>query len=156
MAARWKMTSGRSASSPGAAPASAKSEATTLTGIGASAGFSGATTSCKVMPDISRLPRRPSRSRRSVSLRPTMPAAPRIRTCKTLLLVLLLILMSLARSLFHGAGHRRHIVLDEEGVKDDQRQRAGQRTRHQRAPAVDVAVDEFVDDRHRHRLVLHR
>src|ERR1700704_1505190 len=54
----------------------------------------------------------------------------------------------------HRAGHRRDVVLDEEGVEHDQRQRAHQRARHQRAPAIDVAVDELVDDRDRHRLVL--
>src|SRR5215471_4620783 len=54
------------------------------------------------------------------------------------------------------ARHRRDVVLDEEGVEDDQRQRADQRPRHERAPPVDVAVDEFVDDRDRDRLVLGR
>ena len=58
------------------------------------------------------------------------------------------------RSLLHGAGHRRDVVLDEERVEDHQRQRADQRAGHQRAPAIDVAVDELVDDRDRHRLVL--
>src|SRR5215472_9701259 len=32
------------------------------------------------------------------------------------------------------ARHRRDVVLDEEGVEDDQRQRADQRPRHERAP----------------------
>ena len=44
-------------------------------------------------------------------------------------------------------------MLDEEGVEDDQWQRADQRARHQRAPAIDIAVHEFVDDGDRHRLV---
>src|SRR5258706_14437453 len=47
-------------------------------------------------------------------------------------------------------------MLYEERVENDQRQRAGQRARHQRTPAIDVAVDELVDDRDRHRLVLGR
>ena len=57
---------------------------------------------------------------------------------------------------FTAPGHRRDVVLDEERVEDHQRQRADQRAGHQRAPAVDVAVDELVDDRDRHRLVLRR
>src|SRR6266852_2735108 len=47
-------------------------------------------------------------------------------------------------------------MLDEERVENDQRQRARQRARHQRAPAIDIAIDEFVDDRDRDRLVLGR
>ena len=47
-------------------------------------------------------------------------------------------------------------MLDEERVEDDERQRADQGAGHQRAPFVDVAVDEFVDDRHRHGLVRRR
>src|SRR5712671_5452427 len=156
MAARWKITSGRSATSGTAASASAKSEATTLTGIDVLAGLVGATTSCSVMRVMSFLPRRPSRSSLSVSLRPTMPAAPRIRMCKTPTPCSQISDTGLTRSLFHGAGHRRHIMLDEEGVKDDQRQRTRQRARHQRTPAIDVAVDELVDDGDRHRLVLGR
>src|SRR5215217_4897204 len=109
-----------------AAPASAKSEATTWIGIEALAGFAGATTSCNVIRVMSFLPRRPSRSSRSVSLRPTMPAAPRIRMCKTLLLGFQLLVTGLTRSFLHGAGHGRHVVLDEEGVKDNQRQRTRQ------------------------------
>src|SRR5215813_13953385 len=61
-----------------------------------------------------------------------------------------------ARLFLDRARHRRDVVLDEEGVEDDQRQRADQRPRHQRAPPVDVAVDELVDDRDRDRLVLGR
>src|SRR5262249_34104873 len=49
---------------------------------------------------------------------------------------------------------RRDVVLDEEGEEDAQGQRAAQPPRHERAPPVDVAVDEFVDDRDRDRLVL--
>src|SRR6185436_4832781 len=148
------MTSGRPAISGAAAPASAKSDATTSTGIDALAGWAGATTSCSVNRVISCLPRRPSRSSRSVNLRPTMPAAPRMRICKTRLLFEPCYYQpGLARLLFYGSRHGRHIMLHEEGVKDNQRQRARQRPRHQRAPAIDVAVHELVDDRDRHRLV---
>src|SRR5260221_8673099 len=54
---------------------------------------------------------------------------------------------------FYRAGHRRHVVFDEKGIEDDERQRARERARHQRAPAIDVAVDEFVHDRDRHRFM---
>src|SRR5260221_14760498 len=57
---------------------------------------------------------------------------------------------------FYRAGHRRHVVLDEKGIEDDERQRARERARHQRAPAIDVAVDEFVYDRDRHRFMARR
>ena len=43
--------------------------------------------------------------------------------------------------LLHGARHRRDVVLDKEGVEHDERQRPAQGPRHQRAPAVDIAVD---------------
>src|SRR5712671_7310227 len=128
----------------------------TLTGMAACVGFVGATTSCKVIREISRSPRRPSRNSRSVSLRPTMPAAPRTRICKTQLLVVDFWTRGPARLLFDGSGHCRNIVLDKERVKNDQRQRARQCACHQRSPAVDVAIDEFVDDGDRHRLVLGR
>src|SRR5215203_5513131 len=58
--------------------------------------------------------------------------------------------------LLHGYGHGSHVMLNEEGVENDERQRADQRPGHQRAPAVDVAVDERGDDRHRHGLVRRR
>src|SRR3954462_68759 len=61
------------------------------------------------------------------------------------------------RPLFlHGPRHRRYVVLDEEGIEHHQRQRSDQRPGHQRAPAIDVAVNELVDDRDWHRLVLGR
>src|SRR6266404_3226455 len=47
-------------------------------------------------------------------------------------------------------------MLYEERIENHQRQRARQRARHQRPPAIDVAIDELVDDRDRHRLVLGR
>jgi len=57
--------------------------------------------------------------------------------------------MTPVNSLFHRAGHRRYIMLDEEGVKDDQRQRADQRApAHQRTPFVRYRRRRnFVDDR---------
>src|SRR5882672_340529 len=57
-------------------------------------------------------------------------------------------------SLFHRPRHARDVILDEEGIQDRNRQRAEQRARHQRAPVVDVAFDEFGDHPDRHRLVL--
>src|SRR4051794_9089105 len=189
MAARWKITSGRSATSFSANPGTAKSPATVLTEKPALAGFAGSTTSCSVIRVMSVLPRRPSRSRRSVSLRPTMPAAPRMRMCKGEVpscYYLSLVIPGRASwgaspesittigvygfgacaprgasrndggLLLHRSGHRRHVVLDKERVEDDQRQRTGQRAGHQRAPAIDVAVDELVDDRDRHGLVAGR
>src|SRR5579872_6771260 len=45
-------------------------------------GFFAATTSCSVILVMSFLPSRPSATRRSTNLRPTMPAAPRTRICK--------------------------------------------------------------------------
>src|SRR5215207_8288741 len=57
---------------------------------------------------------------------------------------------------FYRTGHGGDVMLDEEGVENDQRQRADQGAGHQRAPAVDVAVGELVDDGDRHRLVLGR
>src|SRR5262249_16718376 len=59
-------------------------------------------------------------------------------------------------SLFYRSRHRRDVVLDEKGIEDDERKRAYERTCHQRAPAVDVAVDELVDDGNRHGLVRRR
>src|SRR5215470_10961042 len=155
MAARWKIASGRSTMSFSAAPGTAKSPATTSTGKPAFSGFTGATTSWSVIFVMSDLPRRPSRNNRSTNFRPTMPAAPRTRTCKSQLLVVFAY-RGAVRLLLHGSGHGRHIMLDEEGVKDHKRQRARQRARHQRAPAIDVTVDELVDDGDRHRLVLGR
>jgi hypothetical protein len=81
MAARWKIISGFEATSFSASPGSEKSDADALTGNGAFAGTCGATTSWSVSLEISRAPMRCSFSKRSVSLRPIMPAAPRIRTC---------------------------------------------------------------------------
>ena len=60
------------------------------------------------------------------------------------------------RLFLHRAGHCRDIVLDKERVEDDERQRADHRARHQRAPAVDIAVDQRGHDRDRHGLVLRR
>src|SRR5579871_4712926 len=120
MAARWKITSGRPAISFSAAPATAKSPACTSTGRPAFSGLAGATTSCSVNFVMSALPRRPSPNRRSTNLRPTMPAAPKTNTCKRPTPRDDLVG---GRHLFlHGAGHGRHIMLHEEGVKDYERQ----------------------------------
>src|SRR3569833_2099850 len=163
MAARWKITSGRPATSFSAAPGTAKSPDTVSTAKPAFSGFFGSTTSCMVSFEMSLLPSRPSRSSRSQSLQPTKPAAPRIRLCKSSTPSYWpgahrswRALKAAARSFLHGAGHRGHIMLHEEGVKDDERQRAGQGSRHQRTPAVDVTVHELVHDRDRHRLVAGR
>src|SRR6478752_3872720 len=157
MAARWKITSGRSATSFSANPGTAKSPVTVSTGNPTFPGFAGATTSCSVIRVMSRLPSRPSRNSRSVNLRPTIPAAPKTRMCKSQLLFLFLnSRCGPARSLFHRSGHRRDVVLDKKRVENDQRQRSRQCACHQRTPAIDVAVDEFVDDRDRYRLVLSR
>src|SRR5688572_10833236 len=56
-------------------------------------------------------------------------------------------------SLLYCACHGRNVVFDEEGVEDHQRQRADQRSCHEGAPAVLVAVGERGDDGHRHRLL---
>src|SRR5690606_10819254 len=56
----------------------------------------------------------------------------------------------------HGARHRRDVVLDEEGIEDDNRQRADQGAGHQRAPFVDVGADELGKHADRHGLVLRR
>ena len=61
-----------------------------------------------------------------------------------------------AQDLFlYCARHCRDVVLDEEGVEDDERQRADQRASHQRAPAVDITVNQRGHNRDRHGLVLH-
>src|SRR5215469_8163316 len=151
MAARWKITSGLSAISFSTAPATAKSPACTSTGKPGFSGLAGATTSCSVILLMSVLPSRPSLSRRSTNLRPTMPAAPRTKICKRLTPRFLF--SWTARSFLHGAGHRRHIMLHKEGVKDHERERTSQGACHQRTPAVDIAVDELVDDGDRHGLV---
>src|SRR5258708_33325955 len=139
-----------------AKPVTAKSPVTGSTGNPTLSGFAGATTSCSVILVMSRFPRCPSRSSRSVNLRPTMPAAPRTRMCKTQLLFILGFSRGPVRSLFHRSGHRRHVMLDKERIEDHQRQQPAQRPGLQRSPAIDVAVDELVDDRNRHRLVLGR
>src|SRR5260221_10173036 len=58
------------------------------------------------------------------------------------------------RLLLDRAGQARDVVLDEERVEDDDRDRTKQRAGHQRAPMIDVALDELGDDADRHRLVL--
>src|SRR3954454_1339906 len=156
IAARWKITSGRCATNFSAAPGTAKSQVTVSIGKSGFGGCAGATTSCSVIAVMSALPRRPSRINRSESLRPTIPAAPNTRICKTRLLVVIDFRLRVARSLFHRSGHGRHVVLYKERIEDHERQRTTESTRHQRSPTVDVAVDEFVDDSDRHRLVLGR
>src|SRR3954451_13641472 len=79
IAARWKITSGRSATSLSAAPGFAKSEVSVFTGKCAFRGTVGSTTSCRVNDVISRPPSCPSRAKRSANFRPTMPPPPRIR-----------------------------------------------------------------------------
>src|SRR4051812_17847725 len=61
--------------------------------------------------------------------------------------------ISFMRSFFDRTRHRRDVVLDEEGIEHDEGQRADEGAGHQRAPAIDVAVDELVHDRDRHGLV---
>jgi hypothetical protein len=75
------MVSGRSAISFSAAPATAKSDADALIGTVTLPVTVGITTSCSVSLVTSWPPKRPSRSKRSVSLRPIIPAAPRISAC---------------------------------------------------------------------------
>ena len=52
------------------------------------------------------------------------------------------------------AGHAGNVVLDEERVYQRHRHRAEQGAGHQRAPVIDVAVDELAQERHRHGLLL--
>ena len=54
----------------------------------------------------------------------------------------------------HRTRHRRHVIIDEEGIEDDDRQRAEKRARHQRAPFIDVAAHQLGQDADRHGLVL--
>ena len=54
------------------------------------------------------------------------------------------------------SGQARDIVLDEKRIHDHHRQRTKQRGRHQRAPVVDVAFDQFGDGADRNGLVLRR
>ena len=59
-----------------------------------------------------------------------------------------------ASALFlHRAGQGRDVVVDEQRVENRDRQRAEQRTRHQRAPLIDVAGNQFGQDRDRHGFV---
>src|SRR6185436_5692496 len=55
-----------------------------------------------------------------------------------------------------GAGQAGNVVLDEERIEHGDRQRPEQRTRHQRAPVVDVALDELGDHADRHGLHFRR
>ena len=48
--------------------------------------------------------------------------------------------------LLHGAGHAGHVVLDEKRIHHRDGKRAEQRARHERAPVVDVALDELGHD----------
>src|SRR5437867_7546319 len=57
-------------------------------------------------------------------------------------------------SAFHGPGQARDVVLHEERVDEGDGDRAEQRARHQLAPEVDVAADEFGDDADGHRFLL--
>ena len=64
--------------------------------------------------------------------------------------------LQLTEGLFlHRARHCRDVVLNEEGIEDDEWQRADQRASHQRAPAVDITVNQRGHNRDRHGLVLH-
>src|SRR5215472_18397287 len=58
--------------------------------------------------------------------------------------------------LLHRARHGRDVVLDEQSIENDKRERADHRARHERAPAIDIAIDEFVHDCDRYGLVLSR
>src|SRR2546428_6316938 len=55
-----------------------------------------------------------------------------------------------------GAREGRHVVLDEEGVDEGDRDRAQQRARHERAPVEDVAAHALGIDPDRDRLLLGR
>ena len=55
-----------------------------------------------------------------------------------------------------GAGHAGHVVFNEKRVDERNRQRAEQGSRHQRAPMVDVALDEFSHHAHGHGLDFRR
>src|SRR6266851_2258793 len=81
MAARWKIMSGRPSIRPREAPGEAKSAVTAETLPAKPTGTGGSTTSTRVSSVISRPFSVLSTTRRSVSLRPTMPAAPMIRIC---------------------------------------------------------------------------
>src|SRR6185437_421279 len=78
------MTSGRAAITRAAAPGSPMSSAAAVTFPANPAGFSVETISARVSSVISWLPSRPLSAKRSVNLRPIMPAAPKIKTCMAL------------------------------------------------------------------------
>src|SRR5258708_20950112 len=54
------------------------------------------------------------------------------------------------------AGEARDVMFDKEGVDDRHRDRAQQRTGHQRPPEEDVAADQLRRDAYRHRLLVGR
>src|SRR6185503_5313301 len=57
-------------------------------------------------------------------------------------------------SAFHRPGEAGDVVLDEERVDERDRDRAQQRSGHERTPEKDVAPDQLGDDADRHRLLL--
>src|SRR4029450_8644584 len=59
-------------------------------------------------------------------------------------------------SAFHRPGEAGDIVLDEERVDERDRNRAQQRSGHERTPEEDVAPDQLGDDADRYRLLLRR
>src|SRR5436190_7521280 len=61
-----------------------------------------------------------------------------------------------AISAFHATGHAGDVMLDEERVDKGDRDRADQRTGHQRAPVEHVAADQLGGHAHRHGLLLGR
>src|ERR1700674_3271595 len=75
------MTSGASATSAAASPGTERSPARVATAKRTPAGLLGSTMSCSVSCATAFSPIRPSRTSRSMSFRPIMPAAPVIRTC---------------------------------------------------------------------------
>src|SRR5258706_6693301 len=80
MAARWKMSSGRAATSFSASPGAERSEVTQSVLNDAPAGAARGTTSCRGTEPISSPATLPSFARPAASLPPIMPAPPMIRT----------------------------------------------------------------------------
>src|ERR1700730_18515086 len=81
IAARWKITSGLSATSAAASPGTDRSPVRVEISNGFSRGSAGGTTSCSDSFEIALPPSFFSRRSRSTSFRPIMPAAPMTRIC---------------------------------------------------------------------------
>src|SRR5262245_57226157 len=59
-------------------------------------------------------------------------------------------------SFFHGTRHRGDIVLDKEGIENDDREGADEGAGHEGTPFIDVAAHELGQHADRHRLVFRR